>query len=113
LATEAVQALAEGSAPSESVSAMISAGAAAAIATPLGMAKRRVGAELCSPALEGDGVLSAIGGVLGLLALLGLVADRAFASWWADRVAALAAAALAAGEAVRVFGRRPRYTGAR
>jgi divalent metal cation (Fe/Co/Zn/Cd) transporter len=108
LATEAIRALVAGSAASESVSAMISAGAAAAIGTPLGMAKRRVGTELHSAALEGDGALTIIAGVLGAVALLALVADRTLGWWWADRVAALAASSLAAGEAARVVWKRPR-----
>ena len=108
LAIAAIRALAAGSTASESVSAMISAGSAAAIATPLGIAKRRVGTELHSAALEGDGALSIIGAALGAISLLALLADRFLSWWWADRVAALAASSIAAAEAMRVLRKRPR-----
>lgn len=113
LAAEAIRNLIAGSVATESVSAMTSAGAAAAIGTPLGIAKRRAGSELHSAALEGDGAMTIIGAALGVLALLALVADRALGWWWADRVAALAAASAAAGEAVRVFWKRPRSSSSR
>jgi divalent metal cation (Fe/Co/Zn/Cd) transporter len=107
LASEAIYALAVGSTPGRSLSAMISAGAAAVVLAPLGLAKHRVGAALDSHALRGDGTLSGIGAVLGVLALLGLLANTALGWWWADRVAALVVAAIAAAEAVQVVRKRP------
>jgi divalent metal cation (Fe/Co/Zn/Cd) transporter len=107
LASESVRVLVVGSTPGKSVSAMISAGAAAVVLTPLGVAKHRVGSAVDSPAMKGDGTLSGIGAGLGGLALLGLVFDRYLGWWWADRVAALVAAVLAAAEAVRVLRSRP------
>lgn len=111
LTADAIHALATGSGPGQSVSAMVSAGAAAIVLTPLGVAKHRVGTALHSHALKGDGTLSAIGAALGLLALLGLLANRLLGWWWVDRGAALAAAAIAAAESVRVLRNRPRSSG--
>jgi divalent metal cation (Fe/Co/Zn/Cd) transporter len=108
LGTEAIRALATESAPGRSISAIVSAGAAAVVLTPLGLAKYRVGIALRSAALKGDGTLSAISAALGVVALAGLLAQMLFGWWWADRFAALVAAFVAAGEAARVFLQRPR-----
>jgi divalent metal cation (Fe/Co/Zn/Cd) transporter len=107
LASESVRALVVGSTPGKSLSAMISAGAAAVVLTPLGVAKHRVGSAVGSHAMKGDGTLSVTAAGLGVLALLGLVFDRFLGWWWADPVAALVAAVFAAAEAARVLRRRP------
>ena len=111
LVVAATEALADGSAPDSSVSAMVSAGVAVLVLTPLGIAKRRVGSALGSSALKGDGTLSGIGAFLGVFALLGLLATRYFGWWWADRVVALITACIAVAEAARVFRHRPRRVG--
>ena len=98
---------ARGSAPEHSVQAMISAGVSAIVLAPLGLAKHRTGTALHSHALKGDGTLSAMGAALGVLALLGLLASQILGWWWADRVAALAVAAVAAAETIRVVRKRP------
>jgi len=48
-----------------------------------------------------------MGAALGVLALLGLVADQLLGWWWADRVAALCVAVIASAEAIRVIRMRP------
>lgn len=63
--------------------------------------KFRLAARLGSPALRGDGVLTAAGAVLALVTLLALVLDNAFGWWWSDAVAALVIAALLATEGAR------------
>ena len=108
LTVASVVALVDGTAPQSSLSAMVSAAVAVLVLAPLGLAKHRVGSELASSALKGDGTLSGIGACLGILALLGLLANRYLGWWWADRVAALAAAGVAIAEAGRVLRNRPR-----
>jgi len=94
--------LASGSAPQNSLLAMITAGISAMVLAPLGLAKHRTGDALKSHALKGDGTLSGIGALLGIVALLGLLANVFFGWWWADRCAAFGVAAIAGAEAVRV-----------
>ena len=107
LSVAAINGLVSGSGPTRSVLAMASAGVSAVVLAPLGVLKYRTGKALHSHALKGDGTLSGMGAALGVLALLALVADRVFGWWWADRAAALAVAAVAGGEAVRVLRMRP------
>jgi divalent metal cation (Fe/Co/Zn/Cd) transporter len=107
LTVAAINDLLSHSVPKHSLFAMISAGISAAVLAPLGWAKYRTGAHLGSHALMGDGTLSAIGAALGVLALLGLLAEQLLGWWWADRIAALCVAAVAVTEAVRVIRMRP------
>ena len=102
LAAGAIHALAVGSQPGSSTLGLVTAGLGLVVLSPLAYAKHRVGAELRSRALRGDGTLSAIGAAVALLALTGLALDQLFGWWWADRVAALIVAAIAAVEAVRL-----------
>ena len=107
LTAQSAEALAAGSHPGRSPVALILAGVTLVVLTPLAYAKRRLGSRMASHALEGDGALSAIGAATGLLALTGLVLYQALGWWWADRVAALVVAALAALEACRIASLRP------
>lgn len=107
LTAASVQALVAGTAPDNSLSAMLAATVSALVLAPLAVAKRKVGTDLSSSALKGDGTLSGIGAFLGLLALIGLLANRYLGWWWADRVAALGAALIALLEARRVIRNRP------
>ena len=102
LTVSAVHALAVGSKPGSSALGVVIAALAFAVLAPLAYGKLRVAAELGSRALRGDGTLSGIGAVVALLAITGLALDRSFGWWWADRVAALFVAGIAAAEAVRV-----------
>jgi divalent metal cation (Fe/Co/Zn/Cd) transporter len=97
-----VRALVVGSRPGTSVLALIGPGVTLAVLVPLAVAKRRVGAALGSPALEGDATLSAIGAAMSLLAIVGLLCFRVLGWWWADRAAALVVAAVAGIEAYRI-----------
>lgn len=107
LTIAAIKDLASHSVPDQSVQAMVAAGVSAVVLAPLGRAKYRTGRRLQSHALMGDGTLSAMGAVLGLLALLGLLTDQLLGWWWADRVAALCVAVVASSEANRVVRSRP------
>ena len=99
LAFESVRALIAGTHPGSGVLTVISAVASIVVLMPLALAKRRVALELGSHALQGDSTLSAIGASTAILALVGLLLDHLFGWWWADRVVALAIAAVAVLEA--------------
>jgi hypothetical protein len=92
-------ALASGSRPGTSSAALAAAGISQAVLTPLAVAKRRLGQRMASRALQGDGAHSGIGAATSLLALVSLALSAALGWWWADRVAALIVAAVAAAEA--------------
>jgi divalent metal cation (Fe/Co/Zn/Cd) transporter len=103
LAVSGLAALLSASRPESSPIAMAAAAVNVGILLPLGVAKRAVGGRLGSAALQGDGALSLVGAIMAFFALLGLVVDRAFGWWWADRVAALVVAVIVAAEAARII----------
>ena len=96
LITESAIALAARSHPGTSAVTLAAAGASVIVLTPLAYAKRRLGRQMTSRALAGDGALSGIGAITSLLALAALALNDALGWWWADRAAALIVAALAA-----------------
>ncbi len=98
-----VGALVTASHPGHSTLSLVTAAVSMAVLAPLGIAKRRVGANLPSRALRGDGSPSTIGAVVAALALTGLWLDGQFGWWWADGAAGLLVAGIAAGEAARVL----------
>jgi divalent metal cation (Fe/Co/Zn/Cd) transporter len=98
---QAAAALAARSHPGTSALALIAAGISLAVLTPLAYAKRRLGTQMASRALQGDGALSGIGAATSLLALAALTLYHTLGWWWADRIVALIIAAIAAAEAWR------------
>jgi divalent metal cation (Fe/Co/Zn/Cd) transporter len=107
LVIESVAALAAGSRPGTSVVTLAAAGVSLVVLSPLAYAKHRLGRRMGSRALQGDGVLSGIGAATSLFALAALVLYHALGWWWADRVAALLVAAVAATQAWRTVPKRP------
>jgi divalent metal cation (Fe/Co/Zn/Cd) transporter len=101
ITVQAVIALATGSHPGTSGVTLSAAVASFVVLTPLAHAKRRLGAQMASRALQGDGTLSGIGAATSLLALTALVLYRTLGWWWTDRAAALIVAAIASAEAWR------------
>ena len=99
LTAESVSVLASGSRPGTSATTLAAAGVSLAVLTPLAYAKQRLGRRMGSRALQGDGTLSGIGAATSLLALAALALNSALGWWWADRVAGLIVAAVAAVEA--------------
>ena len=106
LIIESGAALAAGSHPGASVVTLAAAGVSLVVLTPLAYAKYRLGRRMGSSALQGDGVLSGIGAATSLFALAALVLYHALGWWWADRVAALIVAAVAAAQAWRTAPKR-------
>jgi divalent metal cation (Fe/Co/Zn/Cd) transporter len=94
-----VTALVNGSRPGTSGITLVAAAVSLTILTPLAYAKRRLGKQMASRALQGDGALSGIGAATSLLALISLALYHALGWWWADRTAALAVAVVAVAEA--------------
>lgn len=99
LLVQSVAALVTRSRPGTSSGTLIVAGLCLCVLTPLAYAKRRLGRQLGSRALQGDGSLSGIGAATSLLALAALALYHAAGWWWADRVAALVVAAIAGAQA--------------
>ena len=99
LTGQSADALANGSRPGTSGVTLAAAAISLAVLAPLARAKRRLGREMASRALQGDGTLSAIGAATSVLALAALVLNDALGWWWADRIAAVIVAAIAAAEA--------------
>ena len=99
LVAESVLALAEGARPDASGITLAAAGTSLVVLTPLAVAKRRLGRQMGSRALQGDGSLSGIGAATSFLALAALVVSRLLGWWQADRATAVIVAAIAAAEA--------------
>ncbi len=108
LIAESVLALAAGSRPDTSSVTLVAAGISLVVLAPLALAKRRLGKRMDSRALQGDGALSGIGAATSLLALAALALYDSLGWWWADRIAALVVAAVAASEAWHSAPRRQR-----
>jgi divalent metal cation (Fe/Co/Zn/Cd) transporter len=106
LVIESVAALASGSRPGTSAVTVAAAGVSLIVLAPLAYAKRNLGRRMGSRALQGDGALSGIGAATSLLALAALVLYDTLGWWWADRVAALVVAIIAAVEARHTAPRR-------
>jgi divalent metal cation (Fe/Co/Zn/Cd) transporter len=69
-----------------------------AICQPLGLAKRRLGARLGSPATVGEGTQNLLCGYMAVAVLVGLLANTLFGVWWLDPVVALGIAGVAVQE---------------
>jgi divalent metal cation (Fe/Co/Zn/Cd) transporter len=69
-----------------------------AICQPLGLAKRRLGAKLGSPATVGEGTQNLLCGYMAVAVLVGLLANALFGIWWLDPVVALGIAGVAVQE---------------
>jgi divalent metal cation (Fe/Co/Zn/Cd) transporter len=106
LTIESAIALASGTRPGSSGITLVVSAVSLVILAPLAFAKRRLGRQMGSTALQGDGALSGIGAATSLVALIALGLYHALGWWWADRVAALVIAVIAAAEAWNTWPRR-------
>jgi divalent metal cation (Fe/Co/Zn/Cd) transporter len=99
IAIEAARALLGAHHPETSVVGICLAAASLLICPWLGVAKRRVGAQLGSTATTGEGTQNLLCAYLAVATLVGLVANAAARIWWLDPLAGLfiAAACVRAG----------------
>ena len=95
LAAESANALAQRSQPAASAVTLTAASLSLLVLTPLAIAKRRLGTNMTSRALQGDGALSGIGAATSFLAITALILYQLAGWWWADRVTALVVAGAA------------------
>lgn len=91
--------LATGARPDESAAGIVLAVVSLAVMPPLAAAKRRAAARLDSAALDADSTQTSLCTLLSAFLLVGLVANSALGWWWADPLAGLAIAGVAAREA--------------
>jgi divalent metal cation (Fe/Co/Zn/Cd) transporter len=104
LAIAAIQHLVAGSRPSVPAAALALAGANLVVLPLLARWKYSVARAVGSLALRTDAHITMVGTGTAALTLAGLGLDRAFGWWWADAVAALAIAAVAADQGRRSVG---------
>ena len=100
VAVEAVRALAIGDQPDASWVGVGLAAVTIVTMPPLAHLKRRVGNELGSSATVKEGVQNLLCAYMSVALLVGLLANAVAGWWWADPLAALAIAGLAAREGV-------------
>lgn len=99
----AVIALASGHRASTSLFGVAEAAASLIVLPYLAIGKYRLSRRLGSRALRADSLLTVSGIALALIALVGLVAQRAFGWWWADPVAGLIIAGFLAWQGASAF----------
>jgi divalent metal cation (Fe/Co/Zn/Cd) transporter len=98
VAVEAMRTLATASEPGVSYLGIALTATSAALMPAFGIAKRRIGARLNSGATRGEGMQNILCAYLSVAVLVGLVLNAAFGWWWADPLAALFIAFIAARE---------------
>lgn len=101
LIVSATHALATHAGHEQTVVGIVTTAASTVVLPLLGTAKLRLAADLESPGLRSDGVLSLAGSALAAATLVSIVLDSALGWWWADAVAALLIAALLLAESQR------------
>ena len=99
---QAIRALINGAHPEPSAFGFGIALASLLVLPALGAVKLRLGGQLKSPALRGDGVLTVAAAALAGVTLLALAANSLLDWWWADPAAALVISAALTAEATRV-----------
>ena len=100
---EAIRDLATGSRPDESLVGIVTAALSLAVMPMLARAKRRLAPALGSAAVVADANQTNLCALLSAVLLVGLGANAALGWWWADPVAGLGIALLAAAEARRTW----------
>jgi divalent metal cation (Fe/Co/Zn/Cd) transporter len=103
IAAEAIRALAAGDRPETSIVGLILTAGTAVFEPALGVAKRRIGARLGSPATAGEGTQNLLCAYLAIAVFAGLAANTLWGTWWLDGVVALGIAGWAVIEGRRAW----------
>lgn len=96
-------ALAAGHRPDGSVGGIIWTSATAVLMFILARSKSRTGRALGNPALQAEGRVTLIDGLLACAVLVGVALNTVFGWWWADSAATLVIVYYAITEAVAIF----------
>jgi divalent metal cation (Fe/Co/Zn/Cd) transporter len=103
IAAEAIRALATGDRAETSVVGLVLTAGTAIFEPALGLAKRRIGARLGSPATAGEGTQNLLCAYLAIAVFAGLAANTLWGAWWLDGVVALGIAGWAVMEGRRAW----------
>lgn len=106
IAVEAVRALAAGDRAETSIVGLVLTAGTAIFEPALGVAKRRIGARLGSPATAGEGTQNLLCAYLAVAVFAGLAANTLFGAWWLDGAVALGIAGWAVVEGRRAWAGR-------
>jgi divalent metal cation (Fe/Co/Zn/Cd) transporter len=98
IAIEAIRSLASAEHPQTSILGIAVTASSVVLMPVLGVAKRRLGAQLESGATAGEGTQNLLCAAQGAAVLVGLAANAAVGAWWLDGTVALALAAVAVKE---------------
>ena len=103
IAAEALRALAAGDRAETSVIGLVLTAGTAVFEPALGIAKRRIGARLGSPATAGEGTQNLLCACLAIAVFAGLAANTLWGGWWLDGLVALGIAGWAVIEGRRAW----------
>jgi divalent metal cation (Fe/Co/Zn/Cd) transporter len=103
VAVEAIRALASGDRAETTIVGLVLTAGTAILEPGLGVAKRRIGAKLGSPATAGEGTQNLLCAYLAIAVFIGLAANTLFGAWWVDGTVALSIAGWAVIEGRRAW----------
>jgi divalent metal cation (Fe/Co/Zn/Cd) transporter len=106
IAVEATRALLTGDRAETSIAGLVLTAGTAIFEPALGIAKRRIGARLGSPATAGEGTQNLLCAYLAIAVFAGLAANTLLGAWWLDGVVALGIAVWAIAEGRRAWAGR-------
>ena len=106
IAAEAIHALVAGDRAETSIVGLLLTAGTAVFEPALGVAKRRIGARLGSPATAGEGTQNLRCAYLAMAVFAGLAANTLWGAWWLDGVVALGIAGWAVVEGRRAWAGR-------
>ena len=103
IAVEAIRTLVTGDRAETSIIGLILTAGTAIFEPALGLAKRRIGARLGSPATAGEGTQNLLCAYLAMAVFASLAANTLFGAWWLDGAVALGIAGWALMEGRRAW----------